>query len=102
MMCRAGIAAEFGRSPKIMKASEVEEGLTRVEYRRPDDDKLWKSDCRIEGNRIVWRTVDAFSGSGPGRWRTSAEDDVLTFTIEGKSVTTTSSDGSSANETYRF
>jgi hypothetical protein len=102
MICRAGIAAEFGRSHKIMTATLVEPGMMRVQYRRPDDRKLWKSDCKVEGDRIVWRTVDAFEGDGPGRWRTSADDDVLTFVIKGNAVTTNSSDGSSASETYRF
>lgn len=102
MICRAGIAAEFGRSHKIMKATMQDDGLVRVSYRRPDDNKLWKSDCKVEGDRIVWRTVDAFGDNGPGRWRTTADDDVLTFKIEGKAVTTNSSDGSSASETYRF
>jgi hypothetical protein len=100
MICRAGIAAEFGRDPKIMTAKTIDSGLMRVSYRRPDDRTLWKSDCRIEGDRIVWRTVDASPGSGPGRWRTGEYDDVLTFAIKGKSVTTHSSDGSSASDTY--
>lgn len=102
MICRAGIAAEFARSPKIMTAREIEPGMMRIEYRRPNDPKLWKNDCRVEGNRIVWRTVDASPGSGAGRWRTTENDDVLTFKLEGNAVTTESSDGSSASETYRF
>jgi hypothetical protein len=102
MICKAGIAAEFGRNPKIMTSREIEPGMMRIEYRRPDDPKLWKNDCRVEGNRIVWRTVDASPGSGTGRWRTSENDDVLTFKLDGNAVTTESSDGSSASETYRF
>ena len=102
MICRAGIAAEFGRSHKIMRAKAQGDGLIRVTYNRPDDGKLWKSDCKVEGSRIVWRTVDAFGDNGAGRWRTGPDDDVLTFTLQGKSVTTDSRTGMSASETYRF
>lgn len=102
MICRAGIAAEFGRSHKIMQASAQSDGLIRVTYRRPGDAKLWKNDCKVEGDRIVWRTIDASEGSGVGRWRTGEYDDVLTFKVKGNFVTTSSSDGSSGSETYRF
>lgn len=102
MICRAGIAAVFGRDPKTMSARSLPDDLTRVEYRRPDDNKLWKSDCRIDGDRIVWRGVDAFGDNGPGRWRNGPADEILTFKLEGSAVTTNSSDGSSASETYNF
>lgn len=102
MICRAGIAAVFGREPKTMTARDLGDDVTRVEYRRPDDHKLWKSDCRIAGDRIVWRGVDAFGDNGPGRWRDGPDDESLTFKIDGRAVTTASSDGSSASETYRF
>lgn len=102
MICRAGIAAVFGRDPKAMTVRDLGGDVTRVEYRRPDDHKLWKSDCRIDADRIVWRGVDAFGGNGPGRWRDGPDDESLTFKIDGRAVTTASSDGSSASETYRF
>lgn len=100
-VCKAAFANMFGHSPKIMKATSKEVEIVRVSYHRPDDRKLFTNDCRVEGNRIIWRSVDAFPGDGPGRWRTSSDDDVLSFVIDGKKVTitTTYSDGSSAAET---
>nr|WP_052814195.1 hypothetical protein [Sphingomonas melonis] len=102
MICRAGIAAVMGRDPKTMKASKTSDDIIRIQYRRPDDGKLWKSECKLVGDRIVWRGVDSFGNDGPGRWRDGPYDEILTYTFDGNSVTTHSSDGSSTNATYRF
>lgn len=100
-ICKAGIAELFGHSPKIMKAASISDGIVRVSYRRPDDGKLFKNDCRLQGNRIMWRGFDISPGSGPGRWRNDPADEVLTFTVTGRSVEllTTYSDGSTATAT---
>lgn len=100
-VCKAAIAELFGHSPRIMKAAPQENGIVRISYKRPDDGKLFKNDCQLHGNRIMWRGVNVSPGSGPGRWRTHHDDEVLTFKVKGKSVelTTTYSDGSSATET---
>ena len=100
-ICRAGIAELFGHSPKIMKAVPLGGGIVRISYKRPDDGKLFKNDCQLQGNRIMWRGVDISPSSGPGRWRNHPDDEILTYRIKGKSVelTTAYSDGSSATET---
>ena len=92
-VCKAAIAELFGHSPRIMKTAPFG-GVTRVLYRRPDDGKLWTNDCRLDGNRIMWRSVDVI----PGRWRDHPADEVLTFKVKGKTVEllTTYSDGSTA------
>ena len=95
-ICKAAIAELFGHSPRIMKTAPFG-GVTRVLYRRPDDGKLWTNDCKLEGDRIMWRSVDVV----PGRWRNDPADEVLTFKVTGKSVEllTTYSDGSTATAT---
>jgi hypothetical protein len=85
-ICKAGIAETFGHSPSIMKVLSNEGGIVRIRYNRPDDGKRWTNDCRVEGNRIIWRTVDAFPGDGPGIWRTRPSDEILTFEIKGKRI----------------
>lgn len=104
MICRAGMAMMFGRNVRTLKASEVTAGVTRISYRTPDDRKLWKLDCQVDGEKIVWRTVDAFGSNGPGPWRDRPDDDTLTFKLSGKAVAVTEYyvDGSTATETYKF
>lgn len=94
----------MGRDPDTMAAKARSGGLVRVQYHRPDDNKLWKSECRLEGNRIIWRGVDSFGNDGPGRWRDLPEDGTLTFTLKGTIVAITEgySDGTSSEETFRF
>lgn len=100
-ICKAGIAELFGHSPKIMKAARQGSGIIRISYKRPDDGKLFKNDCQVQGDRIMWRGFDISPGSGPGRWRNDPADEVLTFTVTGHSVEllTTYSDGSTATAT---
>ena len=85
-ICKAGIGELFGRSPDTMKTEQQSDGIVRVSYRRPDDGTLWKNDCRLEGNRIMWRAVDVSPGSGPGRWRNDPADEVLTYTMDGDKI----------------
>ena len=100
-ICKAGIAELFGHSPKIMKAAPQGGGIVRISYKRPYDGKLFRNDCQVQGNRIMWRGFDIRPGSGPGRWRNDPADEVLTFTVAGRSVKllTTYSDGSTATAT---
>lgn len=97
-VCKAAVAQMFGHSPSIMKATGDE--LIRVTYRRPDDGKSFTNECKLEGDRIVWRSVDATPGAGLGPWRTRDGDDDLRFQVDGKRVkiTTTYSDGSIVTE----
>lgn len=101
-VCRAAIAHAMQKSPSIMKVKANEAGIVRIHYTRPDDGKLWKDDCRVSGNRVIWRAVDAFPGSGAGRWRDTAEDGIMTYRLNGDAVTMKEvfSDGSQATETY--
>jgi hypothetical protein len=100
-VCRAAVAALNGRDPAIIKVERVGGGIAHVGYVRPNDGKAWKNQCRVEGDRVVWASVDLNGpGSGPGRWRTDTEDEVVTYAIEGKKVKVTIrySDGSTEPE----
>jgi len=73
-----------------MKIVEGSSGTVRIRYVRPSDGKLWTNDCRVDGDRILWRTVNAFgAGSGEGRWRDDSADEVLTYAIDGDQITIT-------------
>ena len=103
-ICKAALAETFAQPFKIMKVASNEGGIVRVRYNRPSDGKRWTNDCRVEGNRIIWRTVDAFKGDGPGVWRTRPEDEVMTFRIDGGNVTiiTKYPDNAPTSSTYKM
>lgn len=102
-VCRAAIADMNGHPPRIVRVVSSNDGIVRVRYTRPSDGKVWTNECRIEANRVVWRTVDAFGpGSGLGRWRTHPADEVVTYSAEGDKVniTTTFPGEPPSTETY--
>lgn len=89
-VCRTAIADMNGHSPQIVKSAAGEAGTFRLSYSRPSDGKIWTHDCRIEGDRVIWRSRDlAGPGTGPGRWRIDPMDEVITFAIVGESITIT-------------
>ncbi|WP_152524702.1 hypothetical protein [Novosphingobium lindaniclasticum] len=85
-ICKAGIAKLFQQPVSSMKAVPVAGGIIRVSYRRSSDNTLWSNDCRLEGDRIVWRAVDVSPGSGPGRWRDDPADGRVTYSVEGDEI----------------
>lgn len=103
-VCKAAIAETFAQPLKIMKVMSNEGGIVRIRYNRPSDGKRWTNDCRVEGERIIWRTVDAFKGDGPGVWRVRPEDEVTTFRIDGGNVTiiTKYPDNAPMSSTYKM
>jgi hypothetical protein len=103
-VCRATLAALNGHDLSIMRVSSNTGDLVQVRYARPSDGKLWINECRVEGDQVIWRTVDAFgAGSGVGRWHNVASvDDFITYKLDerGVGITTRSPDGSISTETY--
>jgi hypothetical protein len=104
-VCRAAVAALNGRDPAIIKVEHITGDMAYVGYRRPDDGKVWKNRCRVEGDRVVWSAVDLDGpGSGPGRWRTHPDDETITYSIDGATVKVRVgfSDGSGWEESYKL
>lgn len=101
-VCRAAIADMNGHSPDIVKVRASSGDSVVVRYNRPDDGKAWTNECRFEGDRVIWRTIGAFGGTEPGRWRTHPADETIKFALEGSDVTITTSypDGSGGSKTY--
>lgn len=82
-----------------MRKLKSAEELPEIEYTRSDGDNF-RYQCRIDGNRIVWRAY--FNNSvqkGWGRWRdTDPNDSVLTYKItEDILILHNSSTGTSIN-----
>lgn len=101
-ICKAAVAVLYGRDPAMMHITKSINDLVRVEYRRPDDNTLWKNECILDGDRVLWRAVDAFPGSGPGKWQNGPYADVLTYTLSGKTVSITMASDGVAIEKQKF
>jgi hypothetical protein len=102
-VCRAAIASMNGHKPRIMKVMSNKDGVVRIRYARPSDGKLWKNDCRVAGNQVEWRPVDADGpGSGESRWRSSDYGERVTFEIKGRKVEITTHYPDSAPEAESF
>lgn len=86
LICKAGIAKLFQQPATSMKAAPMVGGIIRVSYRRSSDNTLWTNDCRLEGNRILWRAVDINPGSGPCRWRDDPVDGRVTYSVKGDEI----------------
>ena len=70
--CKKYIGELMGRPVSSMNIDRVEDdgSLVAISYVRSDDQKIFKYECKLDGENIVWRGVDIFApGEGPGRWR---------------------------------
>jgi hypothetical protein len=86
LICKTGIAKLFQQPVSSMKAVSMPGGIIRVSYHRSSDNTLWKNDCRLEGDRILWRAIDVSPGSGPGRWRDDPADGRVTYSVKGDEI----------------
>lgn len=86
LICKAAIAKLFQQPATSMKTAPMVGGIIRVSYRRSSDNTFWTNDCRLEGNRILWRAVDISPGSGPGRWRDDPADGRVTYSVKGDEI----------------
>lgn len=80
--CRSYISKIMGKDLKIITVDyhRKSDDVVGVSYIRPSDGKLWKYECGLSEDMIVWRGVDLFSqGEGPGRWRTEDAEPVSAF-----------------------
>lgn len=81
-VCRATISAIMGRDSSTIEAVGFLNDYVETRYVRPEDDKVWFNRCKLNGNQVIWRTVDAAGpGTGLGRWRDSVEDEFISFEV---------------------
>jgi len=93
-VCVVTIAELMGRSPRIIHVESVGNGIARVSYRRPSDSTDWTNECRVEGDRVIWRGV---GNDQSGRWRTTSMDEVVRYSVSDRRITirVNESDGAS-------
>jgi len=97
-VCRAAIAEIMGRPIGIIEA-ERRGDVFWTTYIRPDDGTRWTNVCRLDGDNIVWASVN---DGEIGRWRTDPLDGEVIFVLDDAGVTITEefSDGSSASDMF--
>lgn len=87
-ICRAAVADLNGTSAAVIRVTEVSGGIAQVRYVRASDGTTWTNECRLQGNRVIWRMLDLSGpGTGPGRWRDDPKDEVVTFRMAGSGIT---------------
>ena len=70
--CKQFISNTMGQATSIMDTDSLspDGASVRISYSRPGESKIWKYECKIFDDSLVWRGIDIFSeGEGPGRWR---------------------------------
>ncbi len=80
-LCKAAIAVEMGRDAKSMKTETAGE-TPEIFYNRKDDGKKFSYRCKVQDNRIVWRTYFPEEREW-GRWRDGEYDATVTYTVKG-------------------
>lgn len=86
-ICKATIAVEMGRATKSMKT--VKQDPPEISYRRDDGDSF-KYRCKLDGDRVIWRTFLSDTMEW-GRWREQSSwgDAMTTYEISGGKLTIT-------------
>jgi len=95
----------MGRPVEIITVDRSTGGEADVRYARADDQSVWRVRCKLEGDRVIWRTIDAFgANSGLGRWRDGPDDGRITvaLNVDRIRVTETFSDGSASVNELQF
>jgi hypothetical protein len=102
-VCRATVAALNDLDTGIVNVSGNSGELVQVRYTDAGDGNVWTNECRVIGNRVILRTIEAFGPqSGKGRWRTAPMDEIITYRIEGPEVSITTRFSETSSATKRF
>ncbi|WP_235378765.1 hypothetical protein, partial [Pseudomonas meliae] len=84
-ICKATLSVEMGRKTKTMKT--VQQNPPEIAYRRNDGDSFTYR-CKLEGERVIWRTFLSDTGEW-GRWRQqySEGDAMTTYSVSNGKLT---------------
>lgn len=79
--CKAALALMNGRDVSIFAGRRLDRDTVHVEWRSPDDGKLWEARCAKAGNNALrWAAYNAFGDGQQGRWR---NEDTIKTEVEG-------------------
>jgi hypothetical protein len=100
-VCRAGLAGIHGQALADITIDGLEGDVVTASWRAPVDGGRRRAQCRVEGDLITWKPLEA-SGPNQNRWMNQSGDPVTRFVLDGGAITinTTLPDGTTATETY--
>ena len=100
-VCRAGLAAIHGQDLSAIELDGLEGQVLNASWRAPVDGGRRRAQCRVDGDLVTWKQVDAPT-TEQNRWMNQSGDPVTRFVLDGEAITinTTLPDGTTATETY--
>jgi len=100
-VCRAGLAGIHGQTIGDITIDGLEGDVVNASWRAPVDGGRRRAQCRVEGDLITWKPVDAPTPD-QNRWMNQSGDPVTRFVLDGDAITinTTLPDGTTATEEY--
>ena len=85
-VCQGGLAEIHGQGVGDIQIDGVAGRIVNASWRAPVDGGRRRAQCRVEGDRITWKPVDA-SNPEQDRWMDQAGDPVTRFELDGERVT---------------
>lgn len=88
-VCRAAIATAMMKDIRIVKLDGKTSNYYNLSYIRAADGSKWGFRCYLKGSKIIWSTDGR--NNTTSRWRTSPNDEKLSFRASGNKLIITSS-----------
>jgi hypothetical protein len=85
-VCQAGLAEIHGQGVADIQIDGLEGRVVNASWRAPVDGGRRRAQCRVEGDLITWKPMDA-SSPDQDRWMNQAGDPVTRFVLDGDTVT---------------
>ena len=100
-VCKAGLAAIHGQDLSAIEIDGLEGQVVNASWRAPVDGGRRQAQCRVDGDIVTWKAVDA-TNTEQNRWMNQSGDPVTRFVLDGDAITinTTLPDGTTSTETY--
>ncbi|MEH6698259.1 MAG: hypothetical protein V7672_06140 [Brevundimonas sp.] len=89
-VCRSGVGAVYGQPGADVVVLNRAGGVVTVGWRAPVDGGQLTAECRIDGNRVLWRPLDR-PVAGENRWMDQPGDPVVTYSLDGSTLTVSQS-----------
>ena len=102
-VCQAGLAAIHGQDVSAIEIDGIEGQVVNASWRAPVDGGRKRGQCRVDGDLVTWKPVDAPTPES-NRWMNRSGDPVTRFVLDGDAITinTTLPDGATAAQTVEL